>query len=183
MILKNVDDKNKVHWFVMIAYKREKDAEAALSGDDGLEYYIAKRYIVKTIRGIKKRVMVPSIPNILFIHASHAEIIKFKEKYNFIKFMIWHKTTGTEYLVVNDAEMENFIRISSSDAESVKYYQPDEINLKKGTRVRILGGEFDGVEGVFVKVDGKRSKQVVVVIPDLLAVSVYVHPDLIEVLD
>ncbi len=180
--LNNKNDKNKIYWFVMLAYKKEKAAEDALSGNDGLKYFIPKCCVVKSYHGKKRKHLVPCIPSIIFVHASHAQILKFKEKYNFLKFVIWNKSTGKEYLIVRNDKMEDFIKISSSYEKSVRYYKPEEVNLLKGSPVRIHGGQFDGVEGTFVKVAGKRSRQVVVIIPDLLAVSVEVSPDLIEVL-
>ena len=62
------------------------------------------------------------------------------------------------------------------------YLQPDEINLAQGTRIRIHGGEFNGYEGVFIKLKGKRNKRVVVDIDNLIALAVEISPELIEVI-
>ena len=182
-VLNDSKSKSQVNWFVMLAYKQEDIAEKALSGQDGLEYYIAKHYIVQEYHGKKKRRLVPCIPSIIFVHASQAQIVAFKSKYNFLKFVTWRKTSGLEYLIVPDNQMDDFIRVSSSMEKSVRYHKPEELDVDKGTHVRVLGGPFDGVEGTFMKVQGRRSKQVVVIIPDVMAVSVEVEPDLIEVLD
>ena len=51
--------------------------------------------------------------------------------------------------------------------------------LKKGDKVRITGGIFSGVEGVFVRVKGDR--RVVVSIQGIMAVATaFIHPSLIE---
>ena len=181
-ITNNIKNKEEVRWFVMMAYKQEAAAERALSGDDGLEFYIAKHYIIQQFHGQKKQRLVPVIPNIIFVHASQVEIVRFKEKYNFIKFSTWHTNDGIVYLTVGDKEMNNFIRISNSNENSIRYFKPEEIDLKKGDRVRIHGGQFDGVEGTFIRVKGKRSRQIVVEIPNILALSVEVQPDFIELL-
>ena len=79
--------------------------------------------------------------------------------------------------------MQQFITVSKTNSEQLIYLRPEEINLKKGTRVRILGGTFDGVEGIFVKIKGIRSRRVVVVIPGITAVvTAEIQPDLIEVI-
>ena len=79
--------------------------------------------------------------------------------------------------------MQQFIRVVENYEEEVNYFSPEEINISKGTRVRIIGGSFDGVEGVFMKVKGKRSKRVVVMLDKLLAVVMAeVESDLIEVI-
>ena len=63
------------------------------------------------------------------------------------------------------------------------YYAPEELSLAKGTRVRIIGGPFDGAEGVLVKMKGHRSRRFVVSIPDIIYATTEVTPDLIEVLE
>ena len=87
-----------------------------------------------------------------------------------------------EYLVVPDEQMESFITIASQYEETTVYYKPEEIDIRKGTRVCIHGGKLDGVKGVFMRVQGKRNHRVVVMLEGVMAVSAEVHPDLIEVI-
>ena len=62
-------------------------------------------------------------------------------------------------------------------------FQSDELNLSKGTKVRVTGGDFAGQEGVFLKVKGARDRRVVVEIQGVIAVAMAtIHPDLIEVI-
>lgn len=50
--------------------------------------------------------------------------------------------------------------------------------MQKGDRVRITGGVFEGVEGIFVRVKGDR--RVVVSIQGVMAVATtFIHPSLI----
>jgi transcription antitermination factor NusG len=182
-IATNREDAEEVQWFVMNAYKNERKAEEKLSGKDGLEYFIPKCYTVRVYHGVKSKRLVPVIPNLIFVHASRRQITEFKKLHNFIRFVMWGKRTGLQYLTVPDRQMDSFIKIASRhEEESTVYYKPEEIDIQRGTRVRIHGGQFDGVEGVFVKVKGKRNRRVVVMIEGVMAVAVEVHPDLIEVL-
>ena len=181
-LLDTIKSKSEVHWFVMIAYKQESEAEKVLSADDGLEFYIPKHYIIQEFHGKKKERLVPVIPNIVFVHASQVQIVRFKRKNNFIKFATWQTREGIEYLTVEDRQMRDFIRISTSNENSIRYYKPGELDIKKGTRIRVHGGKFDGIQGTFLRIKGKRSRQVVVLLPDVLAVSVEVEPDLVEAL-
>lgn len=181
-ILKNnIEDKHKKQWFVMSAYKQEALAEKILSTVGNMEFFIAKHYIVKMFHGVKRKMLVPYIPSIIFVRASQMELLEFKKNYNFIKFVLCHHRTGVEYLIVPDNQMNDFIKVATSECDSVKYFSPSELNIAKGTKVKVIGGQFDGVEGMFVKVKGCRSRQVVVIIPDLMAISVEINPDLIEV--
>ena len=45
----------------------------------------------------------------------------------------------------------------------------EDINLAKGIRVRIKGGVFAGVEGIFMRIKGDR--RVVVNLPNLFSVA------------
>lgn len=42
------------------------------------------------------------------------------------------------------------------------FFSFDEVNLCKGMKVCIMGGDFEGYEGVFVKVKGVRDCCVVI---------------------
>ena len=159
----NTEEVTTARWFVMRAYKSEKRAEEKLKGKDGLEYFIPKCYAV-------------------FVHASRTQITDFKKRYNFLQFVMWEKSTGLEYLVVPDDQMESFIKVSSQYGENISYYNPDELDLRKGCRVRIHGGKLNGVTGVFMQVQGKRNRRVVVLLEGVMAVAAEVHPDLIEVI-
>ena len=59
------------------------------------------------------------------------------------------------------------------------YLDPSEPALRKGTRVRIIGGVFAGVEGEFVRV--RNDRRVVVSIDGVMAVATtFIHPSLVE---
>lgn len=170
-------------WFVMRAYKREREAEDRLT-EQRLEFFIPKCYAVRVYHGVKQRKLVPAIPGLVFVRAKHADITEFKKTYNLLQFVVWKKASGPAYLVVDDREMTNFMKAAAQHDEALTYYRPDEIDLRRGTRVRILGGRFDGVEGVFVRCGKGRStsKRVVVRIEGLLALTIETTPDLLEVI-
>lgn len=66
--------------------------------------------------------------------------------------------------------------------KSISYLTPDEVNIARGSRVRILGGPFDGVTGVFQRVKGHRNRRLVVTIPSIGSVTAEVSPDLVQLL-
>lgn len=172
----------KPRWYVMRAYKSEGKAEDILGGKDGLEHFIPKCYAVRVYHGVKSKRLVPVIPSLVFVHASHSRIVDFKKKYNFLQFVVWEKSTGQEYLTVPDEQMDNFIKVASHYEENTTFFRPDEIDMAKGTRVCIHGGKFDGVKGAFMHVRGKRNRRLVVMLEGVMAVVAEVCPDLVEVL-
>ncbi len=170
------------HWFVMRVNKREKEAEEKLSAHGAPEFYIPKKVVVRTAGGRKRKELVPAIPSYIFVNASHAEIMEFKRGYDHLKFVTWDRTEGTRYLTVDDKQMRDFITVSSTNMETLLYMAPEEVNLAKGTRVRIHGGVFDGVCGTFLKVKGARSRRLVIMLDNIQAIAAEISPDLVEVI-
>lgn len=166
----------------MRAYKQDAKAEVKLSEGTGLEFFIPKHYSIRIYHGRKIRKLIPSIPGLLFVHASHSQIIEFKQKCNFLQFAMWPKSSGLEYIIIPEKQMNDFINIVTNSNKKITYYKPEEIDIKKETRVKVIGGQFDGIEGYFVKVKGKRKKQVVILMDKILAVSIETSPDFIQVL-
>ena len=69
-------------------------------------------------------------------------------------------------------------KIAGSYDQQIIYLPPTEYSMQKGDRVRITGGVFEGVEGIFVRVKGDR--RVVVSIQGVMAVATtFIHPSLI----
>ena len=78
--------------------------------------------------------------------------------------------------------MLNFISVASFKHEGVIYLSNKEVNIRKGTRVRIIGGLFAGVEGIYMRIHGH--KRVVVSIPNLLSIATtFVEPEFIVPLE
>lgn len=171
-----------VLWYVMRAYKSEGLAERLLT-QEGVEHFIPKWYVVRVYHGRKSRRLVPVIPSLLFVRTHRSTLVEFKKRYNFLQFILQSRDGSQEYLTVPDKQMDDFIRVSERREQAVTYYTPAELNLERGSRVRIIGGPFDGVEGVFVKIRGMRNRRLVVEIPDTLLAAVEIEPDLVEPLD
>lgn len=172
----------------MRAYKNERLAEQLLSGEFGLPHFIPKHYEIRTYHGKKQRKLVPVIPSIVFVYACRADIQEFRMRFGQLPLQYVMKkghssSDRSTYLIVPDTQMDDFIRVASQYESEITYYHPDEIALNKGCRVRVHGGRFDGVEGVLLKVKGKRSRRVVVMLEGIVAVAAAeIIPDLIEVL-
>lgn len=173
-----------VCWYAMsVPYNRVLKVKDMLDSER-IECFVPMRYEVRTVRGHKMRLYVPAVSNLLFVHTTDSRLKMFKQTTTFLQYLVRRVDGVSRKIVVPDAQMEQFIRVSRTDDDRLVYLKPEEINLSKGTRVRILGGVFDGVEGLFVRVKGKRNRRVVVLIDHVSAIAVSeVSPDLIEILD
>ena len=69
-------------------------------------------------------------------------------------------------------------------AEEPKYYSAEEIDsLVTGKNIRIVGGAMDGQEGKLLTVRGSKVKRIVIKLPNLLALSVKVEDEYIQIID
>lgn len=148
----------------------------------GFQCYVPMKYEIRTVMGKKSRRLVPAIHGLLFANTTIAD---FQEYAANSSFQIFIRSIGTganrELMWVATREMENFIRLTQHVEENLTYYKPEEIQLTVGDKIRVHGGVFDGIEGVLVRLPGKRSKQLVVSIPKVSAVAVSLSPEVIEV--
>lgn len=179
----NNDDENIV-WFAMSApYRRELKAKEQLTAMS-IESFVPMAKAIVERRGTKKRALVPAIHNLIFVHTTKELITRAKQVIGYLQYHT-HPVNGKNTpTIVPDKAMEQFISITNERIEEITFLQPGEIDIKKGTKVRIHGGAFDGTEGIFIKIRGKRNRRVVVLIEGLAAVAINteISPDLIEIL-
>lgn len=168
------------HWFAMrVTYSREVKMKQLLE-EQGIECFIPMRYQTKVIRGKKAKILKPVIHNLLFAHATSTKLHEVKKCYDYLQYMI---NREHKKIIVPDAQMQTFIAVTGTYDDQLIWIDPGNLNLAKGTRVRITAGDFEGQEGVFVKVKGARDKRVVIAIQGVIAVAMAtLHPSLIEVI-
>lgn len=180
----NTTSETPVQWFAMSAtFRREIKARALLEAA-GIECFIPMRYMPVTKRnGHKVKELVPAVHNLIFVRARREDIQTIKTDIPYLQWLTRPCDGKNVPIIVPDNEMEQFIKVTKDCNEQLVYLRPDEIDLKKGTPVRILGGPFNGVSGTFIKVRGHRSRRVVVMLQGIIGVAMAeVTPDLIEVL-
>lgn len=168
-----------VLWYAMRAtYRRELDAMHRLK-EAGMGCFIPMQYHFRLKPGRRVRELVPAVRNLLFVHALPSELKRMKLELPYLQYIT--DTRSHEKIIIPDVQMQRFIAVAGTYDDQLLYFQPGELNLAKGTRVRITGGEFAGYEGTFLKVKGARDRRVVIAVEGVIAVALAViHPDLIE---
>lgn len=166
-------------WFPMrVTYHREMKVKEQLD-NLGIESFVPMHYeLVETKQG-RKRMLVPAVHNLIFIHSTQEAITHLKmtkKGCEPLRYMM-KRVAGSrnrEIMIVPDLEMDNFMRVASVQDESVMFLDYKEFIGKEGRRVRINEGAFAGVEGVIKRI--KRNKHVVVQIEGVAAVAVTFVP-------
>ena len=172
---------NDIQWFVMRNLTRSNAKWPAYQMLDSLEIEnftpMVKKIFVR--HGRRECREVPFIHDLIFVHDSRLVIDSIVEKvhtfqYRFLK--------GRVPMTVGDKEMEDFKKAVEA-SESPQYYRPQDITPEmRKRRIRIIGGTLDGYEGCLLTVRGSKVKRLLVEIPTLLAASVEVNPDYIQLI-
>lgn len=163
-----------------VTYRREFKVKEFLD-KEGIENYIPVRQTIRIKSSRRVKEVVPVIYGIIFVHSTQSEIQRIKGGIPYFQYII-DKRAGTK-IIVPDDQMRLFIAVTSTGDEKLLYFGGDELNLAKGTRVRVIAGEFEGYEGIFLKVKGARDRRVVIAIEGVIAVALAtISPELIEVI-
>ena len=181
---RNAFEANSPVWWAMSApYQRELKAKAALD-KLGIENFVPMRYqAVRKRTGSMARELLPAIHNLIFVRGSKPCVSQAKKDILWLQWLTRPEDGKNVPVTVPDKDMEQFIAVTNTYNEHLIYIQPDEIDLRKGTPVRILGGPFNGFEGTFIKVKGSRKKRVVVMLKGIVGVAMAeITPDLLEIL-
>lgn len=171
----------KMQWFAMRAtYCRGMQIKSLLD-QKGISNFIPMRYEIREKNGRKKRELIPVIRDLIFVRAVRSELQWVKDRNPYLQYMI--DIRNGQKIIVPDKQMRDFIAVAGTYNEHLIFFSPDEVNLRKGTKVRITGGDFEGYEGIFVKVKGARDRRVVISLQGVIALAMAtISPDLIEVI-
>ena len=171
----------QMQWFAMRAtYCRGMQIKSLLD-KQGINNFIPMRYEIREKNGRKKRELVPVIRDLIFVRAVQSELQRVKDRNPYLQYMI--DIRNGQKIIVPDEQMRQFIAVAGTYDEHLIFFNPDEVNLRKRTKVRIIGGDFEGYEGVFIKVKGARDRRVVISLQGIIAMAMAtISPDLIEVI-
>ena len=131
-----------------------------------LEYYLPTKIVVRQLKYRRKKVEIPLIKNLLFIRATKQTAVNLANQYNIPLFYMKDLFTRN-MLVVPDKQMDDFRFMLDLSPESVSL---DNSALVVGSKVKVVKGEFAGVEG---KVGTEANKTYIVIrIQGVLTASV-----------
>lgn len=169
-----------IAWYALrITYSRELALKEYLDSEQ-IENFIPMHYeyVVRDERKIRK--LVPVVHNLIFVRSTRKRVDEIKNTMGVrlpIRYIMNRETRLP--ITVPESQMHSFIAVAGNYDQHVIYLDPATISFKKGDRVRITGGLFEGVEGEFVRIKGDR--RVVVSIQGVMAIATtFIHPSLIE---
>ena len=160
-------------WFAMSAtFGRELKAKTFLESKSVKCFVPMKYQIVNDKKQGKIKKLAPAINNLIFVYTTKERIQALKSVAEYLQYLTKPVAGKNIPIIVPEEQMQQFIKVCNTHNDKLVYLAPEEINLKEGTSVKIIGGAFDGVIGSFVKVDKSRKKRVVVLVQGIAAVLV-----------
>ena len=167
--VENVPSGNK-QWFVLrVTYGRIIKAQTFVEAK-GLEYYVPLHYKEIWKQGKRRIIIEPLIPSFIFVHASAERVdyllqdksIKPLENRALLSYYYDHTShcenspTKNPPLVISDAAMDNFIRLTSIHNPHIIPVTSENIKYKLGDNVVITDGEFKDIRGRVARIAGQQ---------------------------
>ena len=178
--------------------------------NSGLTYFLPSYTAVENRKqGVQVRVERALMFNMMFIHSSLDECVQFVVNNPGVNFMVkpseehpsvslnqlapeerkkgfcYDKATFRYVITIPERQMDMFIKaVTNRNTRTVPFMKPTEIDLEKGDKVKIIGGPYDGVEGILESQKGKDGGTVYVHILNFIATrTTEIRPEFIQILE
>lgn len=178
-----MQENDELHWFPMrVTYSRELLVKSFLD-EQGVESFVPLHYESVEGKHPRCRVLKPAVRNLIFLHSTRQAITELKmtkREMAAVRYMMRPlydgkcQLVGHDIMTVPDKQMENFIRVASVADDRVFFMENLDFAGKPGQRVKVVEGDFAGVEGVIKRI--KKNKCVVVQIEHVAAVAIAFVP-------
>lgn len=142
-----------------------------------IAYYLPTKVVVRELKYRKKKCEVPVIRNMIFIQATKQVACDVSNVYGVQLFYMKDlQTRGM--LIVPDKQMDDFIFVMDLNPEGVCF---DNENLTVGHKVKVVKGDFMGVEG---EVATQANKTYVILrVRDILSASIRVPKSYLKIIE
>lgn len=193
--VENVPDGNK-QWFVLrVSYGRIDKAKAFVEAK-GFECYVPMQYKEVKKHDKKRIITEPLLSSFLFVHAAAEQVdsflqdknIKAPENKALLSYYYDHTShcenspTKNPPLVISDAAMDNFIRLTSIHNPHIIPVTSENIKYKLGDEVMITEGDFKDIRGRVARIAGQQ-RVVVELFEGYLVATAYIPKDAIKIIN
>ena len=193
--VENVPDASK-QWFVLrVSYGRIVKAKAFVEAK-GFECYVPIRYKEVKKHDKKRIITEPLLSSFLFVHAAAEQVDSFLQDKNIKapenKALLSYYYDHTSHcenspiknppLVISDAAMDNFIRLTSIHNPHIIPVTSENIKYKLGDEVMITEGDFKDIHGRVARIAGQQ-RVVVELFEGYLVATAYIPKDAIKIIN
>ena len=173
--------KDVQNWYVLVvAYRTEQKMQAKLRELGKLEAFVPmRRTRRRDAQGKFRYDEKVAIHNYIFVHTTYNRLMALKKEYPFdLEYSLLHRDVyeqgekiGRAPVIVPRDQMLNFIAVAGNQKERVQFLDVEKLDWEAGQRVRIIGGTFAGVEGIYLRTTKKHERRVVVKLDGIAAVA------------
>jgi len=170
----------KMNWYAAKIKNHTERRMKIWLEENEIEHFIPFRNVIVERNGKKFRKEKPFISGLIFVRTEEKTALEIQEKLfagklNIRTFFLKNKNTR-KLQIIPDKQMQDFIFMVDFSEETIKI---DATNLKQGDKVRIIKGDFAGIEGELIRIKGH--KRVVVRLEGLFAMATtYIPPSYLE---
>lgn len=170
-------------WFVLRDLKRRHAKMPAYKMFEALKvrYFTPMVHRLVVVNGKRVDQEVPFMQDLLFVKDTREHLDLIVESTPKLQYRY---KLGAQHMpiIVPTADMERFIHAVES-GDNPKFYSPNEVTPDMVNRkIRIIGGKLDGYTGTLVTTRGSKTKRLLVELPMILAASVEVEAEYIQLI-
>ncbi len=139
-------------WFAVKTTSHGEQRLADHLRGQGIEYF----YPIRVDMDGERKVRRPAISGLVFIRTTPQRLIEEQIRYGLERMFIYFERPTNHPLVVPDSQMVPFILVSSTEETQLEYIENRLLESKRGDRVRVIAGQFEGAEGRVVRIKSNR---------------------------
>lgn len=177
-------ESEQMQWFAMAPIYFQESKVKSYLDQRSIRNYLPMKIAPKSSFGKMELKPSPVVNSLIFIYTTENSLATICKAHPHLHYK-YDKTDGkSRKMTVPEKQMEDFIRISSQSEQDVIYFDPQttNLNLEKGTPIRLHSPNpmLNGIEGHYIKIQGKRDKRLVVSLGGIHAVAMAVDISWIE---
>jgi transcription antitermination factor NusG len=164
-----------MNWYAAkVKYQTERKVKMWLD-KQAIENFIPFRTVLIEQNGRKRKKEKPVVPGLLFIRTDHTTACHLLAESR-VKMFYLRNLESNQFLIVPDKQMQDFMFLLDFSESAVRI---ENAHLKRGDRVRVIKGDFAGIEGELVRTKGH--KRVIVRLEGLFSLATtYIPSDYLE---
>jgi transcription antitermination factor NusG len=162
-------------WYAArVKYRTEKRIKTFLE-QEKIEHFIPLKQDVRQKRGKLVKMEIPEIPCLVFVKTNYRTAMSLPQNSGFSMGFIKNHETNS-FQIIPDKQMKDFMFLL--DFSNVTF-RVENSSLRRGDKVRVVKGEFAGIEGELIRFKGH--KRVVVRLEGVFSlVTTYIPGSFIE---
>jgi transcription antitermination factor NusG len=154
-----------VYWYAArVKYRTEKMVKNFLEEKE-IKHFIPFQRICKERKGKRIHKEKPVISCIVFVNTDYITALSIPRNLG-LSMSYFYNNDTKRFQVIPDKQMQDFMFLLDFSESIVRI---SNANLRRGDRVRVIKGEFVGIEGELIRVKGH--KRVVVRLEGLFSVA------------